>query len=58
LVALRDVSVGGLKYVNGDSQYPAELIYLTPSIALLEEDLEASPLMANLAGVSALPGYI
>jgi len=58
LVALRVVSVGGLKCVNEGPQWSLEPFWLTPSIALREEGLVASLLTANLEGVSALPECI
>jgi hypothetical protein len=58
LVALRVVSVGGLKCVNKDSQCFPEPMYLTPSIDLLAEGLEASLPRASPEGVSAPPECI
>jgi hypothetical protein len=58
LIKLRVVSVAGLIGVNTHALDLYGPIPLTPSIALLVVDLEASPLMATLAGVLSLPGYI
>lgn len=58
LVALRVVSVGGLKYVNKDSQWFPEPIYLTPSIDLPAAGVEASLPRVSPEGISVPPECI